>query len=62
VDTLYIQALASGRFSRADLLASSSDSPEHVNLIAQRAVARDASGLYLDVTPHLGTIPVTGTS
>lgn len=61
-ETLYVQALASGQFTRADLLASFSDSPEHVNLIAQRVAARDASGLYLDVTPHLGTIPVIGTS
>ena len=47
----YVQALASGQFSRADLLASFSDSTEHVNLIAQRAATRDASGLYLDVIP-----------
>ena len=58
----YVQALASGQFSRADLLASFSDSPEHVSLVAQRAAARDAGGLYLDVTPHLGIIPVIGTS
>jgi len=61
-EALYVQALVSGQFSRADLLASFSDSSEHINLIAQRAAARDASGLYLDVTPHLGTIPVIGTS
>lgn len=58
----YVQALASGQFSRADLLASFSDSPEHINLIAQRAAARDAGGFYLDVTPHLSIIPVIGTS
>jgi len=57
----YVRALASGQISRADLLASFSDSPEHINLVAQRAAARDASGLYLDVTPRLGIIPVVGT-
>ena len=61
-EALYVQALASGQVSRAGLLASFSDSPEHVNLVAQRAAARDAGGLYLDVTPHLGIIPVIGTS
>ena len=56
-EALFIQALASG-LSRADLLASFSNSQEHVNLVAQRAGARDASGLSLDTTPHLGIIPV----
>ena len=44
--------------SRADLLASFSDSQEHINLIAQRTSARDAAGLSLDLSPHLGIIPV----
>ena len=54
----YVGALASGTYSRADLLASFADSPELVNLVAQRADARDAGGLFLDTAPHLGVIPV----
>jgi hypothetical protein len=55
----FVQALASG-LSRADLLVSFSDSQEHINLVAQRAAARDASGFSLDLHPHLGIIPVIG--
>jgi len=34
------------------------DSQEHVNALAQRTAARDASGFNLDLSPHLGIIPV----
>jgi len=54
----YVRALASGQFSRADLLVAISDSQEHIDLVAQRAGARDAGGFNLDLSPHLGTIPV----
>jgi len=54
----YVRALASGQFSRADLLAAFSDSQEHINLVAQRTAARDAAGFNLDLSPHLGIIPV----
>ncbi len=57
--TLYVRALAAG-LSRADLLVSFSDSQEHINLVAQRTAARDAAGLSLDLSPHLGIIPVIG--
>lgn len=56
-ETLFVQALASD-LSRADLLVSFSNSQEHINLVAQRAGARDASGFNLDLQPHLGIIPV----
>ncbi len=54
----YVRALASGQFSRADLLVAFSDSQEHIDLVAQRTGARDASGYNLDLTPHLGIIPM----
>ena len=54
----YVRALASGQFSRADLLVAFSDSQEHINLVAQRAGARDAQGFNVDLSPHLGIIPV----
>lgn len=59
-EALYVQALASGQLGRAGLLAAFSDSQEHVNLIAQAAGARTATGLYVDTAPHLGIIPVLG--
>ncbi len=54
----YLRALASGTFSRADLLAAFADSQEHIGILAQRTAARDASGYNLDLLPHLGLIPV----
>ena len=59
-ETLYVQALASGQLDRAGLLVAFSDSQEHINLIAQAAGARNAAGLYVDISPHLGIIPVLG--
>ena len=56
---LYVGALAAG-LSRADLVVSFSESQEHINLVAARATARDAAGLYVDTAPHLGIIPVFG--
>ena len=56
-EALYVRALAAG-LSRADLLVSFSESQEHINLLAQRTAARDAAGLNLDISPHLGIIPV----
>ena len=56
-EALFVQALASG-LSRVDLLVSFSDSQEHINLVAQRAGARDAAGYNVDLQPHLGIIPV----
>jgi len=53
----YLRALASGGFSRADLLVAFADSQEHINALAQRTAARDASGYNLDLLPHLGIIP-----
>jgi len=57
-EVLYVQALGSGRLSRAALLVAFSESQEHVNLVAQWAGARDAAGFNLDLSPHLGIIPV----
>jgi len=54
----YVRALAAGQFSRADLLVAFSDSQEHINLVAQRTATRDAAGFNLDLSPHLGIIPV----
>lgn len=54
---LYVQALAAG-FSRADLVVGFSESQEHINLVAQRAGARDAAGYNVDLSSHLGIIPV----
>jgi len=54
----YVRALASGQFSRSDLLVAFSDSQEHIDLVAQRTGARDAAGANLDLSPHLGVIPV----
>ena len=59
-EALYVRALASGQLDRTGLLAAISDSQEHINLIAQAAGARSAAGLYVDVSPHLGIIPVLG--
>ena len=56
-EALYVRALAAG-LSRADLLVSFSESQEHINLVAQRTAARDAAGFNLDLSPHLGIIPV----
>lgn len=56
-EALYVRALAAG-LSRADLLVSFSESQEHINLLAQRTAARDAAGFNLDLSPHLGIIPV----
>ncbi len=56
-EALYVRALAAG-LSRADLLASFSESREHISLVAQRTAARDAAGFNLDLSPHLGIIPV----
>jgi len=60
----YLRALASGSFSRADLLATFSDSTEHINLVSQRASQQyDANlltGSSSDIRPHLGIIPVIG--
>ncbi len=56
-EALYVRALAAG-LSRADLLVSFSDSQEHIDLIAQRTAARNAAGFNLDLSPHLGIIPV----
>ncbi len=53
----FLRALASGGFSRADLLVAFADSQEHINALAQRASARDAGGFNLDLSPHLGIIP-----
>ena len=57
-EALYLRALSSGGFSRADLLAAFANSQEHINALAQRTAARDASGFNLDLSPHLGLIPV----
>ncbi len=57
-EALYVNALASGQLSRAGLLASFSDSKEHINLMAQAAGARDSSGFNTDLAPQLGIIPV----
>jgi len=57
-EALYVQALGSGRLSRAALLVAFSESQEHVSLVAQRAGTRDAAGFNLDLSPHLGIIPV----
>ncbi len=57
-EALYVQALGSGRLSRAALLVAFSECQEHVDLVAQRAGARDAAGFNLDLSPHLGIIPV----
>jgi len=57
-EALFVRALESGGLSRADLLVAFSESQEHINLVAQRAGARDASGFNLDLLPHLGVIPV----
>ncbi len=57
-EALYVRVLASGQFNRADLLVAFSNSQEHINLIAQRTAARDAGGFNLDLSPHLGIIPV----
>ena len=57
-ELLYVQALGSGGLSRAALLVAFSESQEHINLMAQRAGARDAAGFNLDLLPHLGIIPV----
>jgi len=57
-EALYVRALGSGQLSRADLLVAFSESQEHINLVAQRAGARDAAGFNLDLLPHLGIIPV----
>jgi hypothetical protein len=59
-EALYVQALGSGGLSRAALLVAFSESQEHINLVAQRAGARDAAGFNLDLSPHLGIIPVIG--
>ncbi len=57
-EALYVQALGSGALSRAALLAAFSESQEHINLVAERAGARDLAGYNLDLSPHLGIIPV----
>jgi len=57
-EALYVNALSSGQLSRAGLLASFSDSQEHINLMAQAAGARDSSGFNTDLMPQLGIIPV----
>ena len=54
----YLRALASGGFDRADLIVAFSESGEHIGLVAQRAGARDAAGLFVDTVPRLGVIPV----
>lgn len=54
----YLRALASGGFSRADLVVAFSESGEHISLMAQRADARDVAGRFLDTAPRLGVIPV----
>lgn len=54
----FLRALASGGFGRADLLVAFSESQEHINALAQRTAARDANGFNLDLSPHLGIIPV----
>lgn len=54
----YLQALASGMFDRADLVVAFSESGEHIGLMAQRAGARDAAGLFVNTQPQLGIIPV----
>jgi len=57
-EALYMQALGSGGLNRAALLVAFSESQEHMNLVAQRAGARDAADFNLDLSPHLGIIPV----
>ena len=57
-EALFVQALGSGGLSRSALLVAFSESQEHINLVAQRAGARDAAGFNLDLSPHLGIIPV----
>ena len=59
-EALYVNGLASGQLSRAGLLASFSDGQEHINLMAQAAGARSASGYNTDLAPQLGIIPVIG--
>jgi len=54
----YLRALASGMFDRADLVVAFSESSEHIGLMAQRAGARDAAGLFLNTQTPLGLIPV----
>jgi len=56
---LYVRALAAG-LARADLVVAFSESQEHIGLVAARATARDAAGLYVDTAPHLGIIPMFG--
>jgi len=56
-EALYIQALAAG-LSRTDLVVGFSESLEHINLVAQRAAARNVAGYSVDLSPHLGIIPV----
>ncbi len=56
-EALYVRALAGG-LSRADLLVSFSESQEHIRLVAQQTAARDAAGFNVDLSPHLGLIPV----
>ena len=52
-EALYVQALGSGGLSHAALLVAFSASQEHINLVAQRAGARDAAGNNIDLLPHL---------
>ncbi len=59
-EALYVQALGAGGLSRAALLVAFSESQEHINLVAQRAGARDAAGFNLDMSQHLGIIPMIG--
>jgi len=54
----YLGALSSRGFSRADLLVAFANSQEYINALAQRTAARDAGGFNLDLSPHLGLIPV----
>ena len=54
----YLRALSSGGFDRADLVVAFSESAEHIGIVAARASARDASGLFLSTQPVLGVIPV----
>ncbi len=57
-EALYVNALASGQLSRAGLLASFSNSREHISLMAQAAGARDSNGFNTDLRPQLGIISV----
>jgi len=58
-ESLFVNAVSAG-MARADLVVAFSESQEHINLIDQRTAARDAQGFNLDISPHLGIVPMIG--